>query len=108
MESRTLLGAAEARVAGADRPRAEPDIAEPDRRTIGACLRTLAADLVQAPALAVALVASAVGGAVTAYDNFTRTLPSPETIGSINVNSRPTRAAARLLRPLSVVVVMPP
>ncbi len=32
-------------------------------------------------ALAVALVAGAVGGAVTAYDNFTRTLPSPETIG---------------------------
>ena len=56
-ERRLLLGAAEARMPGADRPGAEADVAETDRRAVGVGLRTLAADLVEAEALPVSFVA---------------------------------------------------
>ena len=52
-----LLGAAEAGMPGANRPRAEADVAEADRRTVGIGFRTLAAELVEAEALTVAFVA---------------------------------------------------
>src|SRR5512146_1413320 len=56
-ERDTLLGAADARVTGADRPARIADVAEQDRRAVRIGLRTLAAQLVQAVALAVTLVA---------------------------------------------------
>ena len=56
-EAGFLLGAAEAGMPGADRPRAEADVAETDRRAVGVGLRTLAADLVEAETLTVAFVA---------------------------------------------------
>ena len=52
-----LLGAAEARVADADRPGSLDDVAEVQDRAVGVGHRALAAELVEAPALAMALVA---------------------------------------------------
>ena len=58
-----LLGAAEAGMPGADRPGAEADVAETDRRAVRVSLRTLAADLVEAEALPVPFVAELKGEA---------------------------------------------
>jgi hypothetical protein len=60
-EADAALGAAEAGVAGAHRPGPGAHVAEQDGGAVGVGLRPLAAELVEAPPLAVALVAELQG-----------------------------------------------
>ena len=62
-EADALLGAADAGMAATDRPDASPTSPKPMRRAVGVGFRPLAAELVEAVALAVALVAELHGEA---------------------------------------------